>query len=170
MRSTGQQAAPLGNAELSRVFGTRDRHFAAQGGARPRKNRMGCVPRNSEASRRDSGPHRISLRARCRGGACAIGDAFVRRLPSQPAEYADGAVDSGNVCDRAATHSKLPQTKRKGKRRRDGKEEYADAATPNTLSFSPGKKCLDWMAAWRCAPTDTLENQTLQVQPAHISN
>src|SRR5712671_2487982 len=131
MRSTGQQAAPVGDPELSRVFGTRDRHLAAQGGARPRKNRMGCVPGNSEASRRDSGPHRISLRARCRGGACAIGDAFVRRLPSEPTEYADRAVDPGNVCNRAAPHPKLPQTKRKG----DGKEEYADAATDRTLSF-----------------------------------
>src|SRR5712671_7549222 len=100
---------------------------------------MGCVPGNSEASRRDSGPHRISLRARCRGGTCAIGDAFVRRLPSKPAEYADWAVDSGNVCDRAATHPKLPQTNRKGKRRSDGKEEHAGAATRRTLNFSRGK-------------------------------
>src|SRR5882762_6417159 len=131
---------------------------------------MGCVPGNSEASQRDSGPHRISFRTRCRGGTCAIGDAFVRRLPSKPAEYADGAIDPSDVCNGTATRSKLPQKKRNGKRRSDGKEEHAGAATRRTLSFSRGKKCLDWMAAWRCAPTDALENQALQPQPAYIPN
>src|SRR5947209_8144918 len=99
---------------------------------------MGCVPGNSEASRRDSGAHGIPLRARCGSGASASTDVLVRRLPSESAEYADRAVDPGDVCHGAASHPKLPQKRLKGKRRSCGKEEHADAATRRTLSFSPG--------------------------------
>src|SRR4029077_21287861 len=111
LRSPRQQTSSFGNPELPPVSRARNRNPAASRGARAGKNRLGCISRNLEASRHDRGPRRVSLRARRGGGFSYSRFAFVWRLSSEPAKYADRAADAGNVREGAATHPAISGVK-----------------------------------------------------------
>src|SRR5216683_3722123 len=135
MRAARQQAASRRTPELPPVSGARNRNPAASSSARPRKNRLGCVARNFEASPNNCGPRGLSLRARSGGGFCRGRIAIVRRLPSEPAKYADGAADAGDVRGGAATYPAVPRSKLKTKHRahrehRGHGEENVEAEGP----------------------------------------
>src|SRR4029077_4855431 len=61
------------------------------------KNRVGRVPGNFEARRKDCVAQRIQICAWRRSGIRPRLSAVVWRVPSEPAQYADGAGDGGDV-------------------------------------------------------------------------
>src|SRR5229473_8542972 len=111
MRAARQQTASCRTPELPPVSGARNRNPAASSSASARKNRLGCFSGDFEAPRNNCGPRGLSLRAWSGGGFCRDRIAIVRRLPSEPAEYADGAADARHVCEGVATHPAIPRSK-----------------------------------------------------------
>src|SRR5713101_9232123 len=149
MRAARQQTASRRTLELPPVSGARNRNSAASSSASARKNRLGCVARNFEASPNNCGPRGLSLRARSGGGFCRDRIAIVRRLPSEPAEYADGAGDARHVCEGVATHPPIPRSKLTNKHRahrehRAHEGENVDVEARRPVSCAE-KKCRDWM-------------------------
>jgi len=91
-------------------------------------------------------------------------------LPSKPAEYANRAVDSANVCDRAATHPKLPQTKRTGKTQKGRKRRVRGRSDAQNSEYFARKSV--WIG-WQLGG---VRRQTLwsirpfNFDPTHISH
>src|SRR6266851_10149262 len=153
LRSAGKQAAAIGNPKLPRILGTRDRDFAAQGSACPGEDRVGRLSGNTETSWSDSGAGGVSIHARCGSGSSGSRDAAVWRLSSEPAEYADGTADSGDVREGAGARTAISRARAKTQHKAHGEhrahreeEEDVNAGTRPALSCAE-KKCLDWMAA-----------------------
>src|SRR6267378_4215353 len=73
------------------------------------EDRMGCLPRNSEAARRDCVARTLQIRARRRGRSGGWVSAIVRRLPPEPTKYPDWARNASYVCHGSSAGPFLPR-------------------------------------------------------------
>ena len=97
---------------MPKLFGARTGDFAASSGAGAGKNRVGCLPGNSEAARADCVEGGVSLCAWRGSRIAGRRRAPLWRISPEPAKHADGASDARHVRTRPASDSPVPRRNR----------------------------------------------------------